>query len=284
MKDKTPVQKINFNGKLLPAHEPIVAAQNRGLRYGDGLFETMKLVDGRLLHASLHFERLFHGLELLGFEWPRFFTAEHLSSQATELAEKNGHNIAGRIRLTVVRGDGGLYDAVSHAPNWIIETMPAPAGISELNSNGLVLGVFEAARKTADTFSALKTNNFLPYLTAALQAKKQHWNDALVLNAWGRVADSTIANLWWQEGEKLFTPPLSEGPVAGTVRRRLLERLPQFGWATNEVPADPERLMNADAMFLTNAMFGLRWVGDFNGKQFGPGAAAEIFKLLQTTI
>lgn len=284
MKDKTPLLKINFNGKLLPAHEPVVAAQNRGLRYGDGVFETMKLVEGRLLHAGLHFERLFNGLTQLGFEWPRFFTAENLALQTIELAEKNGHCAAARVRLMVVRGEGGLYDATSDAPNWIIETMPAPAGVFDLNSNGLALGVFEAARKTADTFSALKTNNFLPYITAALHAKKQRWNDALVLNAWGRVADSTIANIWWQEGEQLFTPPLSEGPVAGTVRRRLLERLPQFGWATNEVPIDPERLMNADAMFLTNAMFGLRWVGDFNGKQFGPGAAAQIFQLLQTTI
>ena len=284
MKAKTPAQKINFNGKLLPALESIVPAQNRGLRYGDGVFETMKLIEGKLLHAELHFERLFLGLTQLGFEWPRFFTAENLLQQALELAEKNGHSATARVRLTVIRGDGGLYDAVSHAPNWIIETMPAPTGISELNSNGLVLGIYESARKTADAFSALKTNNFLPYITAALYAKKQHWNDALVLNAFGRVADSTIANIWWQEGNRLFTPPLNEGPVAGTVRRRLLERLPQFGWSANEMPAEQERLMNADALFLTNAMFGLRWVGDFNGKQFGPGAAAQIFQLLQTTI
>ena len=284
MKAKTPAQKVNFNGKLLPALESIVPAQNRGLRYGDGVFETMKLIEGKVLHAELHFERLFLGLTQLGFEWPRFFTAENLLQQTIELAEKNGHSAAARVRLTVVRGDGGLYDAVSHAPNWIIETMPAPAGISELNSNGLVLGIYESARKTADAFSALKTNNFLPYIMAALHAKKQHWNDALVLNAFGRVADSTIANIWWQEGNQLFTPPLNEGPVAGTVRRRLLERLPQFGWSANEMPAEQERLMNADALFLTNAMFGLRWVGDFNGKQFGPGAATQIFQLLQTTI
>ena len=104
------------------------------------------------------------------------------------LLRKNGHEDAARIRLNVFRGDGGLYDAVNNTPNYIIETWALPEGNGQWNSNGLVTGIFDDAKKSCDLLSNIKHNNYLLYILAALKAKKEKWNDAIVLNQFGRIA------------------------------------------------------------------------------------------------
>ena len=138
---------FNYNGKLYPEGSPIIGADNRGLRYGDGLFETIKMKNGKLLFEDEHFARLWKGLKVLEFDIPKHFTVEVLQKEMSALAKKNGHEAAARIRLNVIRGDGGLYDAKNHFPAYIIQTWPLAQGNGEWNSNGLVLGIYEAAKK-----------------------------------------------------------------------------------------------------------------------------------------
>ena len=273
----TSVGTINFNGQLLPAATPVIGADNRGFRYGDGLFETLKVKDGRISLADYHFERLFTGIDLLQFQPSTHFTASALADQILELCKKNGHLAQARVRLAVFRGDGGLYDPVNHQPNYLIqtwdlaETGPNPSSNAgpALNSNGLVTGIFPEGRKACDAFANLKTNNFLLYVLAALHARKQHWNDCLVLNQYGRIADSTIANLFYCKDGIIYTPPLSEGCVAGVMRRHLLTVLPAAGYAVMEKETEPSDLEVADEVFLTNALRGIRWVASFEKTTYG---------------
>jgi branched-chain amino acid aminotransferase len=104
------MKSICVNGKIMAADEPALMASNRGYRYGDGLFETMKVVNGAILLLPLHFERFFNGLSLLKFEIPPLFTAEKLQQQILQLCKKNDCEKLGRVRLSVFRGNGGLYD------------------------------------------------------------------------------------------------------------------------------------------------------------------------------
>ncbi|HSF46213.1 MAG TPA: aminotransferase class IV, partial [Chitinophagaceae bacterium] len=130
-----------------------------------------------------------------------------------------------------------------------------------LNINGLHLGVYKDARKAEDKFSSLKTNSFLPYVQAALYARQMKWNDALVTNTHNRIADSSIANVFWVKEGRIFTPPLSEGPISGVMRRYLLENT-----LIHEQPLTEEDLVQADEIFLTNAFRGIQWVA-FLGDQ-----------------
>src|SRR4051812_14758937 len=102
---------FNHNGKLYKEHTPVIGADNRGLRYGDGLFETIKIKNGALLFIDDHFARLWNGLKLLQFELPKHFHTDLLEKEILALAKKNGHETLARVRLNVFRGDGGLYDA-----------------------------------------------------------------------------------------------------------------------------------------------------------------------------
>ena len=249
-----------FNGKFYKQQEAVIGSSNRGLRYGDGLFETMKMIKGTIVQQAAHFERLWQGMDILQFERPSLFTKGNLINAVRKLALKNNHEQSARVRLNVFKGDGGLYDAVNNSPNYIIETSSLPENSGLWNENGLVAGFYEEARKSCDILSNLKHNNYLPYVMAAIQAKKEKWNDAIILNQFGRVADSTIANLFLIKDQNIITPALSEGGVAGIMRKSLLQHLQQNDFNYEEVPVTIEDVLNADEVFLTNSINNIRWV------------------------
>ncbi len=251
---------INYNGKIVEEDTLIVPAQNRGLRYGDGVFETIKLKNGKLILAEEHFERLWKGMEMLQFNIGKIFTKAKLIEEVTQLAKKN-NLITARIRLTIIRGNGGIYDVKNHMPNYIIEAIELPEGNGELNSNGLQLCIYNAAKKNIDSFSNLKTNNYLPYFMGALFAKENHCNDALIVNAEGNICDTTIANIFYIKDEAIFTPALSQGCVAGVMRKWLIEKIQSLGFAVNETTITKEDLLGADEVFLSNSIYNIRWVG-----------------------
>ena len=132
---------FNCNGKVFKEGTLVVGADNRGLRYGDGLFETIKMIKGKLILEDEHFARLWKGMLTLQFEIPKHFTPDKLKEEIVLLAKKNAHTSA-RIRLNIYRGDGGLYDAKNHTPNYIIQSWLLPEGNGMWNSNGLVAGTY----------------------------------------------------------------------------------------------------------------------------------------------
>lgn len=269
---------INFDGALLRGDKSILTADNRGFRYGDGLFETMKVADGRLLLADYHFERLLTGLRTLQFDCPPFFTPAGLTGQILELCKKNGHLPLARVRLVVFRGEGGLYDPVNHFPHTVIQSASLEAAAGALNTNGLQIGLFPEGRKSCDPFSNLKSNNYLLYVLAALYARKNRLNDCLVLNSRDRIADSTIANLFYCRDGKVYTPPLSEGCVAGVMRRYLMDAMPRAGFDVTEKPVTPEDLEGAEEVFLTNALRGIKWVQSFRDTHYNHQLSAAIYR------
>jgi branched-chain amino acid aminotransferase len=273
-----------YNGKILKEATPIIGPDNRGLRYGDGIFETMKLLDGELQMPDEHFARLWKGMATLGFDIPRHFTPEKLTAETQALAKKNGHQKAARIRLQLTRGDGGLYDVSSHSPNYIIQTWALPAGNDALNSNGLVLGIYEDARKSCDILSNLKHNNYLPYVMAALYAKKQKWNDALLLNTSGRICDSTIANIFLVKKGEFFTPALSEGCVAGVMRGHLVQHLKKAGFNIQETHIAKDDIQEAEEVFLTNSIYCIRWVHRIGDNLYHNDLTRKIYAGLLSTI
>lgn len=275
---------FNYNGKIYKEGSPIIGADNRGLRYGDGLFETMKMKNGQLIFEDEHFARLWKGLQVLQFDIPKHFTAEALLQEIRLLVRKNDHETAARIRLNIVRGDGGLYDAKNHVPEYIIQTWPLAKGNGEWNSNGLVLGIYEAAKKSCDILGNLKHNNYLPYVMAALHAKKEKWNDAIVLNTNGRICDTTIANIFIIKDNVVYTPSLSEGCVAGVMRRMVIKNILNANWELVEKELNINDLVTADEVFLTNSMYNIRWVQRIGETTYGNVVTQKIFITISPTI
>lgn len=267
-----------LNGKLVKQEDVSISPNNRSFRYGDGFFETLKVYKGRVILKDLHFERLFASLELLQFDKPTYFTADYLLKHILELAIKNNHNGLGRIRLTIYRGEGGLYEATNHFPNHLIQSWALNNATNQLNENGLVIDVYRDARKTCDCFSEVKSNNFLSYVMAAIWAKKQKINDCLLLNPYNKISDSTIANVFMVKDGVIKTPPITDGPVNGVMRRYLLECFAKDGMRVEEASMSVEDLQGATEVFLTNAIYGLKWVKQMGDSTYTNQLSASIHK------
>lgn len=270
------------NDKIYKEGTSVITPDNRSLRYGDGLFETLKIYKGIIQLRDYHFERLFFGMVALQFEIQKYFTADYLENKIAELCKKNQHDLFTRVRLMIFRGNGGLYDPENNFPNYIIQTWSID-GFSGLNSNGLIIDVYPDAKKSCDKFSHLKSNNFLPYIMAALHAKTIKANDCILLNNYDRVCDTTIANIFIIKDEVIYTPALSEGCVAGVMRRFVIEKLTS-DFKIIEKPLSIEELQNADEIFLTNSIQGIRWVKQFRDSQYNNITVKKIHELFIKTI
>jgi len=268
---------LNLNGSFVEEKTPVVRADNRAFRYGDGLFETMKVVVGSICLKELHFERLFSGMETLQIMLQGFVNADMFEEQIRKTILRNHISGPARARLTVYRGDGGLYEFNSASAGYVIQVWPLSSSSMMMNTNGLKVGLYEGGRKANDGLANIKSNNYLVYVMGAIEAKKYQHNDCIILNTSGRVCDSTIANVFYIKDGIVYTPPLSEGCVAGVMRNHLLSQLPDQGYNVIEKETDVDDLLDADEMFLTNAVSGLRWVGEFKGKKYDNTLGSKIF-------
>jgi branched-chain amino acid aminotransferase len=260
---------INYNGKYFENESAVLKNDDHSYRYGDGLFETLKVVEGNILYKEHHFERLFSGLKILKFSVPGLFTKENLEDQIKELCIKNKCDKLARVRLSVSRGGGGLYDC-DNKLSYLIECWPIEQ--KAFNENGLIVDIFPDARKSIDSFSNLKSANYLPYIMGAVWAKENKLNEALILNSNERICDATIANVFWIKDDRIFTPPLTEGGVDGVMRQRILE----IDRTIVQQPLTEDILLEADEVFLTNVITGIRWVGQFRNKKYSHKISAKL--------
>ncbi len=263
---------VIVDGSLVTEDQPVLKVNNRGYRYGDGLFETMLAREGKIVFETYHFERLFEGLQLVQIELSPEINSRQLASEIRTLCEKNNCNEFARVRLSVNRGNGNLSDP--HRPQYLIECHPINK--RSWNESGLLVDVYPLARKTCDSFSHLKSANYLPYVMAARYAAQNQLDDALVLNIHERIAESSIANVFVVKDGQLFTPPLREGCVAGTVRRWILEN-----YDVKEKGLTLEDILSADEIFLSNAISGIRWVRQCGKAKYQAKRSLEIYEKLQ---
>ncbi|RAI98453.1 branched-chain amino acid aminotransferase [Chitinophaga skermanii] len=270
--------QLCYNGSFLAADKPVFTADNRSFRYGDGCFETMRVYQGQIMLADLHFERLFTSLRILHFNVPTHFTKTYLTKFILELCHLNNVSNLARVRVTVFRGGGGLYAPEDNTPHFLIQCWELQRQVFELNIQGLTLDIYADARKSADKIGNVKSNNCLPYILASQYAKQHQFNEVVLLNQYGRVADTTIANIFVVKQQTIYTPPLSEGCVCGVMRKHLLKGESPF--KIKEQPLSIDDLENADEIFLSNAIFGIRWVGAFRDSSYGNATAAILHDLV----
>jgi len=265
------------NGQFLPAQQPVVTADNASFKWGDGVFETIKLRHGRLLLADAHFRRLFQGLALLQINAPEGFTAAALTAALSELCRRNGCSDRARIRLAIYRNE-------DNTAGYLAEALPLAPAADAWPAEGLDIDVYPHARKAQDALSNLKTANFLPYVLAARFAREKGLGDALVLNGSNRICDSSRANIFIVRKGELFTPGLSEGCIDGVVRRCAIDALKTQGYAVHQQPLTENDILEADEVFLTNSIQDLRSVRRFREKIYGDAFSRQVYDALFPTI
>jgi branched-chain amino acid aminotransferase len=263
---------VNLNAQLfddLPQH---LALLQRGLYYGDALFETIRVFGGRIPLLSLHWERLLRGLELLGYAVPAHWSAAFFEDEISRIAPENA-----RIRLTVWRSPGGLYAPSNDDPLFLITAQALESEHFEWFSEGLRLGLCNSVRLPVDGFSGIKGINAARYVAAAREARANDWDDVVLLNAYDRICETTASNLFWVKDNRVFTPPLSDGPVTGIARRLLLSLTFAELGSIVEKPATFADLERAEEVFLSNALRGIRWVKRIGTKEYNNLISRKIY-------
>lgn len=234
-----------LNGVFLPTSEATVPVADRGFRFGDGVFETIRFEQGVPYQWELHLSRMNAGLAALRINPP----VVDWVNTARSLMQKNSLT-DGFLRIAISRGVGsrGYMPDENITPTWVMECLP-PAPLQQ-NPVKLWLSTI-----TRPLLSALPTNHKLAQgvgnTLALLEARDHGCDDALMLTYDGKLCETASANLFWIKDDKIFTPTLSTGCLAGSTRAALM-RLS----AVEEVVANTETLKQADAIFITNARLG----------------------------
>ncbi len=258
---------INFNGEILPADAKVLSVANRAFKYGDGLFESMRMLKGQLKFAEQHADRLHKGMKALKMDGYSQLDTWFLKEKAEQLAAVNKIK-HGRLRLTVYRDSEGLYTPTQNKTGYILEIQPADEPRYFLNSKGLIVDVFTELTKPTNFLSNIKTCNSLVYVLAGIHKSQNNLDDVLLLNQNGFLCEASSSNVFVYYQNHLYTPALSEGCVEGVMRQAVISIAQQNNIPLTEAQINPEILYEADEVFLTNAVKGIQSVMGYGIRRY----------------
>lgn len=266
---------INLNAQISAEWPSEMLSLQRGLYYGDALFESIRVFEGRIPLMPAHWARLSHGLELMGYAVPACWSAAYFEKEILRVAYRNA-----RVRLTVWRSPGGLYLPQDDEPQFLIAATELSSSMFDGWSEELSIGLCRSIRLSVDSLSGLKSPNGARYVAAAKEAYANGWDDAIILNSREQVCEATSSNVFWIAGRQVFTVPQTDGPVTGILRNLLLHLLPGSGYEVLEKSIAYAELLEADEVFLTNAVRGIRRVVQCEKKVFQQTHSAHFNYLL----
>ena len=256
------------NGNYLLASEPVFKVNNRAFAYGDGVFETIRVMNGKPLGLSAHFARLMAGLEALKIEIPHYFNQERIEEHMLQLLEKNGISKGGRVRFSVYRNTGGFYSPEDHELSYALTAEPLPSNLFQLNDTGIAIDSFLDIKKSINKLANLKLTNAQLYILASIDAQERKLGEGLILNDAGNIIEGSTSNIFLVSNGVLYTPSLSDGCVAGTMRMQIINMALAKEIKVYECNITPQRLLSADEVFLTNAIVGVKWVARYRSKRY----------------
>jgi len=262
------LEYINFNGSILPADQLLFRANNRGFRYGDGLFESMRFLKGKLKFPEMHIDRIQKGMKLLKFDNCSLIDTWFIREKVEELIRRNKTGADARIRLTVFRDSDGLYSPVSNKYGYLLEIQKLEESQYVLNKKGFIIDVFDEIPKPVNALSNLKTCNAMIYVLAGIFKNQNALDEVLIMNQRGFLCESVSSNVFVVYDRKLYTPALNEGCIAGVMRQVVIRLAKENNIELVEAQINPDILNEADEVFLTNAAKGIQWVMGYNNKRY----------------
>lgn len=253
--------KCLLNGQLLDAATASIAITDRGFTLGDGLFETIRVRHSRVQRLPAHIARLTRGAQLLDFPLP-----DQELLEALEMVRTANDLEDGVLRLTLTRGSGprGVLPPPRPEPTLLITAAP----MAPLPPPARLIIATITRRNEMSPLSMVKSLNYLDNILARQEAATQQADDAVLLNTQGRIAETSIANIFAVIEGRLLTPPVQDGALPGVMRAAML------GQGAQEQPLTSADLAGAEEIFLTSSL-GIRPVRELEGHIFTSFAVAE---------
>jgi branched-chain amino acid aminotransferase len=255
-----------YNGHLISLYEPAISFTNRAFRYGDSLFESMLFSNGKIMFITDHVKRLKLSMTTLRMNVPADFNSANIEQLILQLIEHNNIKNDARIRLTVFRNEGGFYTPETNDISFLIEVKQLDTVGYNLNKKGLWVDIYAEIKKQITKISNLKTGSALLYVMAGLTKTSLRLDDCLLVNENGHIIESVNSNVFVIKNGTLYTSPITDGCIDGVMRKQILAIAAQNKILAFEQSITVHTLTDGDEVFLTNAISGIQWVGQFKNK------------------
>lgn len=269
---------MNFNGTLISDTAQFLSAQNRGFKFGDALFETVKIANGKVVFWEDHYFRLMASMRMLRMKIPMEFTLENLEREILKTAPSDATNMTFRSRLSVFRKDGGLYAPLTNEVDFLIE-------VSEFqleNNDSYRIDLFKDFYNYSGLLSTLKTNNKILSTVASIYAKENDLDNCVLLNERKGVVEVTNGNIFIVKGNTIKTPAITEGCLKGILRKKIIDIIESNDQYTiEEATVSPFEIQKADEVFITNAIVGIQAVTHYRKKVFVTDVSDKLTKSLR---
>ena len=274
-------QYLVYDGVLVSPDVPLLTSTNRAFRYGDGLFETIRFHKGAPLYWEAHYQRLLKGMAVLQMATGSFPSRQKVRDSIIDLVVKNRIFADARVRLTVFRKGEGLYTPDKMQVSWLIEATNLGQTGYSFPEKGLKVEIYKDFPKLFSPVSPYKTVASLPYVMAGIYCKENNLDDCLVVNGQGKLIESFNSSLFWVKENVVYTPLVSTGCIDGVIRKIVLDVVRQLGFKMVEsMGATENDILQADEVFLTNTISGIRWVAAFREQRYFAQVSQKIFRAM----
>ena len=275
---------VNFNGNIQESSS-ILIENNRGFLFGDSIFETIKVLDNKVLFLEDHYFRLMASMRICRMEIPMNFTMEYFESQILNLVQSLKTANSYRVRFSVYRDTEGFYLPKSRNLQFIVTASPLNSNLYVFGKENYEVELYKDFYITKQLLSTLKTNNKMLQIIGSIFADENGYDNCLVLNDEKNVVEALQSNLFMKTDNVIVTPPVSDGCLNGIMRKKVLEILKRTeGIEVKEISISPFDLQKADELFLTNVIFGIQPITKYRKKVYTTDFAADVLKKLNAKI
>ncbi|WP_396158174.1 aminotransferase class IV [Flavobacterium sp.] len=275
---------INFNGVLLDSDKQLTVS-NRSFLYGDGVFETLKVVNNKILFFEDHYFRLMASMRIIRLQIPISFTLEYLEEEIVKLIAINGVQNSARVRFTVFRNEGGFYLPTDNSISYIIQTSELEQIKYQFSKKTFEVDLYKDYVVPKQLLSTLKTANKITHVTASIFANENQLDSSLLINEDKNVIEAANGNLFMVMGNQLITPPITEGCLNGIMRKQIIALAKQIdSIEVIETPISPFDLQKADELFITSVIMGIRPITKYRKKEFGVLVSQVLLEKLNALI
>lgn len=274
---------INFNGNITSEANLLVG--NRGFLYGDSVFETVKILDGKILFLEDHYFRLMSAMRIVRMEIPMNFTMEYFEEQLLSLASAENISASSRARITVYRNDGGFYLPKNNTISFLITAQPLENSVYRIEKEQYEVELYKDFVVAKHLLSTIKSSNRMINVTGSIFADENGYDNCLLINDEKNVIEALNGNLFMLMGNKLITPPISEGCLNGVMRKQILALAEKIDTIeVEETPISPFDLQKADELFVTNVIKGIQPITKYRKKEYEAKIAKDLVLRLNAQI
>ncbi len=271
---------INYNGFITPDTNLQLSYNNRAFKYGDGIFETIKVSNGKVIFWEDHYFRLMASMRMLRMKIPMTFTLEFLEDEILKTTKQFEEKEL-RVRLNVYRKDGGLYTPKTNDVDYLIDVKP----ITFTKKTDYKIDLYKDFYNYSGLMSTVKTTNRMLNTLASIFAQENDLDNCILLNERKGVVEVINGNIFMVKGNVIKTPSLTEGCIKGVIRKKIIEIIDKHkDYSIEEVSISPFEIQKADEVFITNTIIGVQPITNYRKKRYKSLVGVSLAKSLDVKI